>query len=110
MQTTASLWELLCRDFEACTEMRAFLKAESFHMQTLAIREKGFGTVRPEVAQTMANLAVVDRAAGNPQKALAFCSGALKIYRRFRGADDPEMRTVTTNRDALFSRIGYQMS
>jgi Tetratricopeptide repeat len=87
--------------------MRDFLQAEGFHMQALAIREKCFGTTHPEVAQSMANLAVVYHATGNHQKALAFYAGALTIYSRFRGADDPEMRTVMSNRDALFSRIGY---
>ncbi|HEU4679917.1 MAG TPA: tetratricopeptide repeat protein, partial [Terrimicrobiaceae bacterium] len=61
----------------------------------------------PEVAQSMANLAVVYHATGNHQKARAFYAGALEIYRRFRGEDDPEMRTVIANRDALCSRIGY---
>jgi tetratricopeptide (TPR) repeat protein len=91
----------------AYTEMHSFLQAESFHLQALAIREKCFGTMHPEVAQSMANLTVVYHASGNHQKALAFYAGALEIYRRFRSENDPEMKTVMTNRDALSSRIGF---
>ncbi|CAN5705298.1 hypothetical protein BH09VER1_BH09VER1_43610 [soil metagenome] len=34
-------------------------------MQALAIREKSFGAMHPEVAQSMANLAVVSRSKSN---------------------------------------------
>jgi tetratricopeptide (TPR) repeat protein len=92
----------------AYTEMRSILQAEGLHLQALAVREKCFGTMHPEIAQSMANLAVVYHASENHQKALAFYAGAMEIYRRFRSEDDPEMRTVMTNRDALFSQIGFQ--
>jgi Flp pilus assembly protein TadD len=87
----------------ACSETRDFSRAESFHMQALAIREKCFGAMHPDVAESMANLAFVYHASGDHQKALAFYSGALQIYKCFRKADDPEMRAVITNRDALLN-------
>ncbi len=70
-------------------------------MQALAIRETSYGAMHPEVAQSMANLAVVYHAMKNLQKAGSFYSGALKIYKRFRDADDPEMQTVQENYNAL---------
>jgi tetratricopeptide (TPR) repeat protein len=83
------------------TEARDFVNAENLHMQALAIRERSFGAMHPDVAQSMANLAVVYHASGNHQKALAFYSGALKIYKCFRKPDDPEMQTVIANHAAL---------
>ncbi|HEY5707665.1 MAG TPA: tetratricopeptide repeat protein [Terrimicrobiaceae bacterium] len=85
----------------AYTDLRDFVNAENLHMQALAIREKCFGAMHPDVAQSMANLAVVYHASGNHQKALAFYTGALKIYKCFRKSDDPEMQTVMANHEAL---------
>jgi len=60
--------------------------------------------MHPEVAQSMANLAVIYHAMKNFDKARSYYENSLQIYRRFRGPDDEEMQVVQANYEALLEK------
>jgi len=72
--------------------------------KTLAIREKCFGGMHPDVAQSLGNLAVVYHSSRDYDRAENFYRAALDIFRRFRPEDDPEMLAVQANYDALLRK------
>lgn len=87
----------------AFTDAGDLVRAENYHMQALAIREKCFGGTHPDVAQSLANLAVVYHSSRDYDRAESFYRAALDIFRRFRADDDPEVRTVQSNYEALLA-------
>ena len=70
-------------------------------MRARGIREQVFGAMHPEVAQSLANLAVVYHASSNFKKARAYYSAAMKTYLAFKKPDAPELASLRANLEKL---------
>ena len=81
-----------------------WIKAETLHLRALGIREQVFGAMNPEVAQSLANLAVLHHSSGDLDKAERYYEAALHTFAATRLPDDPEIESVRANLESLKSQ------
>ncbi len=91
---------LAARAYNALGVAQAFKQmpeAEATLRRALSLREQHFGAEHPEVAQSLANLAMFYRLRGNYQAAEPLYWRALEVIEKFRGPEHPELATVLNN-------------
>ncbi len=91
---------LVARAYNALGVAQAFKQmpeAEATLRRALSLREQHFGAEHPEVAQSLANLAMFYRLRGNYQAAEPLYRRALEVIEKVRGPEHPELATVLNN-------------
>jgi CHAT domain-containing protein/tetratricopeptide (TPR) repeat protein len=91
---------LVARAYNALGVAQAFRQmpeAEVALRRALSLREQHFGAEHPEVAQSLANLAMFYRLRGNYQAAEPLYRRALEVIENVRGPEHPELATVLNN-------------
>ena len=77
-------------------------------MMVLQIRERAFGDIHPDTADSCSNLAVVCREQGKDQEAEALFQKALTAYEKIFGPNHPDTQAVCGELAALSESRGEE--